>query len=407
MNSLIQVNGERSEETEEDLKNSEAEGCMPNADSWNNDIYGMPTITDYKTDPNNPTIVSNSLIGNTLLFHGRRYDKETNLYYYRARYYDPITGRFLSTDPMGYQDSMNLYQAFNMNGVNFLDPMGTIVRWSQMMGQKNVERFSNTDWGAIWNDTRDFRIRAGGVIQAGVGALMVKVAAVITVASEGILSPLGAVLLAKGTDNMQAGARTVVSGENTPTLFYSGAKEVSKLMTDNPDTQNKIATLAEFSTDTGLLFGALRQMIKRATVEIAEPINKSTASDVSSPTKVYGPLNKGPLSNKIAQTFRSGTYKQVTTTKPTTLYRVIGPNNSPTGQYWTRVKPRGPVQAIIDSALDQQWGNIATYQVRMTVPAGTTFYEGVAAVQRGLVGGGNQIFIPKVNPSWINGIVGF
>jgi len=102
------------------------------------DIYGMPTITDYKTDPNNPSIVSNSTIGNTLLFHGRRYDKETNLYYYRARYYDPITGRFLSTDPMGYQDSMNLYQAFNMNGVNFVDPMGEKLDEHYAMRQNGV-----------------------------------------------------------------------------------------------------------------------------------------------------------------------------------------------------------------------------------------------------------------------------
>jgi hypothetical protein len=33
-------------------------------------------------------------------------------------------GRFLSVDPMGYQDSMNLYQAFGMNPVNFVDPLG-------------------------------------------------------------------------------------------------------------------------------------------------------------------------------------------------------------------------------------------------------------------------------------------
>ena len=33
-------------------------------------------------------------------------------------------GRFLQTDPLGYQDSMNLYQGMGMNPVNFLDPMG-------------------------------------------------------------------------------------------------------------------------------------------------------------------------------------------------------------------------------------------------------------------------------------------
>ena len=32
-------------------------------------------------------------------------------------------GGFLQTDPTGYTDSMNLYQAFNMNGINYFDPM--------------------------------------------------------------------------------------------------------------------------------------------------------------------------------------------------------------------------------------------------------------------------------------------
>ncbi len=91
------------------------------------DIYGMPTFTDYLNDPQNPTVVENSVIGNDILFQGRRYDKETNLYYFRARYYDPIMGRFLQTDPMGYLDSMNLYQAFNMNPVNFMDPFGEAI----------------------------------------------------------------------------------------------------------------------------------------------------------------------------------------------------------------------------------------------------------------------------------------
>ncbi|MCP4216348.1 MAG: hypothetical protein GY765_16990, partial [bacterium] len=48
------------------------------------EAFGEHTITDYKTDPGNPTIVDNSVIGNEILFQGRRYDKETNLYYYRA-----------------------------------------------------------------------------------------------------------------------------------------------------------------------------------------------------------------------------------------------------------------------------------------------------------------------------------
>ncbi|MFW9874324.1 MAG: RHS repeat-associated core domain-containing protein, partial [Candidatus Thorarchaeota archaeon] len=74
-----------------------------------------------KADPNQH---STSHIRNNYLFHGRTYEPEVGLYFYRHRYYLPRLGRFLQTDPMGYEDSLNLYQAFNQNPVNFVDPMG-------------------------------------------------------------------------------------------------------------------------------------------------------------------------------------------------------------------------------------------------------------------------------------------
>jgi RHS repeat-associated protein len=89
------------------------------------DIYGMPTFWDAAGNK-----MSKSSIGNNILFHGREYDTELNLYYFRARYYCPIMGRFLQTDPMGYQDSLNLYQGFNMNPYNFADPWGLNLKLS-------------------------------------------------------------------------------------------------------------------------------------------------------------------------------------------------------------------------------------------------------------------------------------
>lgn len=72
------------------------------------------------------------------------------------------------------------------------------------------------------------------------------------------------------------------------------------------------------------------------------------------------------------------------------------------GQYWTRVKPSGPVQSIVDSGLNPSWGNRATDVVQIRVPAGETIFEGIAAPQGGLVGGGNQVYLPKPpNSSWV------
>jgi hypothetical protein len=115
----------------------------------------------------------------------------------------------------------------------------------------------------------------------------------------------------------------------------------------------------------------------------------------------YGPLNPGPLADDIAVTFRSSSYTARTLEEPMTLYRVIGDAGRADGSFWTATRPQGPLQAVVDLAIDQTWGNPATTVIKARIPAGTTIYEGAAAAQRGLVGGGSQVYIPRVNPEWI------
>lgn len=115
----------------------------------------------------------------------------------------------------------------------------------------------------------------------------------------------------------------------------------------------------------------------------------------------YGPMNPGPLPETIANTFQGGSYVTKTLGESTILYRVYGGSASKTGNYWTRIKPAGPLQSQIDLALRPEWGNTASQVTTIRVPAGTIIYEGVAAKQGGLVGGGNQIYLPTVDPKWV------
>jgi RHS repeat-associated protein len=60
-------------------------------------------------------------------FTGREFDSDTRMYYYRARYYDPSTGRFTQQDPIGYNGGLNLYAYVGGNPVNATDPWGEVL----------------------------------------------------------------------------------------------------------------------------------------------------------------------------------------------------------------------------------------------------------------------------------------
>jgi RHS repeat-associated protein len=61
-------------------------------------------------------------------YTGRESDSETGLYYYRARYFDANVGRFISTDPIGFEaGDSNLYRYVFNNSTQWTDPSGEIL----------------------------------------------------------------------------------------------------------------------------------------------------------------------------------------------------------------------------------------------------------------------------------------
>ena len=71
--------------------------------------------------------IDESAIGNRILWQGRDFSFKTGLYYFRARYYDPGSGRWISKDPLGISGGLNQYVAFADNPVIFADPLGLTV----------------------------------------------------------------------------------------------------------------------------------------------------------------------------------------------------------------------------------------------------------------------------------------
>jgi RHS repeat-associated protein len=83
------------------------------------DAFGRVSFFDASYNP-----IGSSAIGNNYLFTGRELDTETGLYYFRARHYNTLTGRFMQRDPLEYTDGINMYTYVKNNTINYIDPLG-------------------------------------------------------------------------------------------------------------------------------------------------------------------------------------------------------------------------------------------------------------------------------------------
>jgi len=98
------------------------------------------------------------------------------LYYYRARYYDPIGSRFVGEDPIGLAGGANTYQYAASSPLNYIDPLGlkaccnTNTTYSECLA-RCVERY-RFDWRAVTATNLGnaaANAAAGGTGRSGVG----------------------------------------------------------------------------------------------------------------------------------------------------------------------------------------------------------------------------------------------
>ncbi|MBQ7852940.1 MAG: hypothetical protein IJ342_08735, partial [Muribaculaceae bacterium] len=69
---------------------------------------------------------SSAKLNTPFLFNGKELDEETGLYYYGARYYEPRTSLWLSTDPMELKyPNISTYTYCANNPIKLIDPQGT------------------------------------------------------------------------------------------------------------------------------------------------------------------------------------------------------------------------------------------------------------------------------------------
>ena len=93
---------------------------------WSGTVPGARVTYEYDAYGNSFTVSGST--PNEMMYRGEQLDSDLGLYYLRARYYNPLTGRFMSRDPENGNEfdpkSLHKYLYVGGDPVNGLDPQG-------------------------------------------------------------------------------------------------------------------------------------------------------------------------------------------------------------------------------------------------------------------------------------------
>jgi RHS repeat-associated protein len=112
------------------------------------DAYGELSILDPTGLPLSEQV---SAVANLLTYTGRTHDRQTGLYYYRARFNDSVLGRFISRDPLHSSVRGNAYEALTSNPTRRVDPTGNIAVSPGHMESKVTCGDEDDNRGLIWS----------------------------------------------------------------------------------------------------------------------------------------------------------------------------------------------------------------------------------------------------------------
>ena len=120
-------------------------------DTYEYDAFGNMVS---KTGP-----AQNTYTPNNYLYRGEQYDLDLGLYYLRARYYNPVTGRFLSADPLA-GEGQRRYEYAGADPVDGVDPTGMFWIAGEVAQQANRVHFPSMNIYSWCGTTVDGQIVA-------------------------------------------------------------------------------------------------------------------------------------------------------------------------------------------------------------------------------------------------------
>jgi RHS repeat-associated protein len=140
-------------------------------------------------------------------FASKRYDPESGFVYFGERYYSPASCRWITPDPLGSADGPNLYAYVKNNPLMNIDPDGLFATTAY----QNIKSFALDVFNS--HQFQGGLQTMGGAAQVGVG---------LALCETGVGAPLGALAIAHGADNMQAGIQQAIFNKAVDPLTVQG-----------------------------------------------------------------------------------------------------------------------------------------------------------------------------------------
>ncbi len=114
---------------------------------WESDAFGKTTADE---DPD----ADGQITKINIRFSGQYFDVESELHYNFFRYYDPATGRYTASDPVGLSGGVNTFVYTLNNPLLFTDPFGLFCQFEPWGGSsKMYTGRERTEWGPVSSQT--------------------------------------------------------------------------------------------------------------------------------------------------------------------------------------------------------------------------------------------------------------
>ena len=187
-----------------------------------NAATGTTTVVNHVRYDTFGQIVSqtNSQFQPWFAYTGREWDPAAGLYFYRARWYDPRAGRFLSEDPLGFAaGDVNLSRYVGNGATLWVDPSGKTLSYPVDRNGDVVTPKPVMGHGASQV--------LGGLLEAGAGALVLSgsvlaEAPTLGAATVGVIG--GSLLVSDGLDRVIGGFQELTTGRVRDTALDEIAK---------------------------------------------------------------------------------------------------------------------------------------------------------------------------------------